>query len=185
MVRKPASCLGIPRGEPPWHVFAFFLRVKKEGGPQAKPEKDENCGLSAHKNAVLLKRRSVARPRPFSAWRKDAKRRLGGAPLSTPDGRPVFFSGKPAGTASPEPTPIQQGGPGPPGLDWARGRKKTATPSPGAAALFISVDKVAAFMSIFLKRKSTKLPGAPRELPLARLCLLSSCEESRWPSGQT
>ena len=110
MVRKPASCLGIPRGEPPWHVFAFFLRVKKEGGPQAKPEKDENCGLSAHKNAVLLKRRSVARPRPFSAWRKDAKRRLGGAPISTPDGRPVFFSGKPVGTISPEPTFIQQGG---------------------------------------------------------------------------
>ena len=68
------------QGNSPWHVFAFFLRVKKEGGPQAKPEKDENCGLSAHKNAVLLKRRSVARPRPFSAWRKDAKRRLGVPP---------------------------------------------------------------------------------------------------------
>ena len=27
------------KGGPPWHVFAFFLRVKKEGGPQAKPEK--------------------------------------------------------------------------------------------------------------------------------------------------
>ena len=26
------------KGGPPWHVFAFFLRVKKEGGPQAKPE---------------------------------------------------------------------------------------------------------------------------------------------------
>ena len=133
--RKPVSHPGL-QGATPWHVFAFFLRAKKEGGPQARPEKDEHCGLSAHKNAVLLKRRSVARPRPFSAWRKDAKRRLGGAPLSTPDGRPVFFSGKPAGTASPEPTPIQQGGPGPPGLDWARGRKKTATPSPGAATPF-------------------------------------------------
>ena len=112
--RKPASHPGL-QGVTPWHVFAFFLRVKKEGGPQAKPEKDENCGLSAHKNAVLLKRRSVARPRPFSAWRKDAKRRLGGAPLSTPDGRPVFFSGKPAGMLTLEPTLYKEGAWGPRG----------------------------------------------------------------------
>ena len=96
MALKIKITRGSKRG-PPWYVFAFFLRAKKEGGPQAKPEKDENCGLSAHKNAVLLKRRSVARPRPFSAWRKDAKRRLGGAPLSTPDGRPVFLFRKTGG----------------------------------------------------------------------------------------
>ena len=36
------------QGVTPWHVFAFFLRVKKEGGPQARPEKDGYSGLSAH-----------------------------------------------------------------------------------------------------------------------------------------
>ena len=46
--RKPASHPGL-QGVTPWHVFAFFLRVKKEGGPQAKPEKDGYGGLSAHK----------------------------------------------------------------------------------------------------------------------------------------
>ena len=30
-----------------------------------------------------------------------------------------------------------------------------------------------------------KASGVPRGSPLARLCLLSSCEERRWPSGQT
>ena len=34
--RKSTKPPGAPRGEPPWHVFAFFLRVKKEGGPQAR-----------------------------------------------------------------------------------------------------------------------------------------------------
>ena len=132
--RKPASHPGL-QGVTPWHVFAFFLRAKKEGGPQARPEKDEHCGLSAHKNAVLLKRRSVARPRPFSAWRKDAKRRLGGAPLSTPDGRPVFFSGKPAGTLTLEPTLYKEGAWGPRGRVGAR-LKKYSNPIPGAVAPF-------------------------------------------------
>ena len=39
---------GGPGGDAPGHVFAFFLRVKKEGGPQARPEKDGYGGLSAH-----------------------------------------------------------------------------------------------------------------------------------------
>ena len=30
-----------------------------------------------------------------------------------------------------------------------------------------------------------KASGVPRGSPLARLCLLSSCEERRWPAGQT
>ena len=33
--RKSASHPGV-QGAPPWHVFAVFLRVKKEGGPQAR-----------------------------------------------------------------------------------------------------------------------------------------------------
>ena len=39
---------GGPGGDAPWHVFAFFIRAKKEGGPQARPEKDGYGGLSAH-----------------------------------------------------------------------------------------------------------------------------------------
>ena len=42
--RKSTKPSGIPRGIPPWHAFAFFLRVKKEGGPQARL----CCGMSAH-----------------------------------------------------------------------------------------------------------------------------------------
>ncbi len=33
---KTGKLPGDSKGEPPWHVFAFFLRVKKEGGPQAR-----------------------------------------------------------------------------------------------------------------------------------------------------
>ena len=44
------------KGEPPWHVFAFFLRAKKEGGPQAKPEKDGYGGLSAYTMRLYFKR---------------------------------------------------------------------------------------------------------------------------------
>ena len=41
------------QGVTPWHVFAFFLRVKKEGGPQARPEKDGYSGAIAN---VLTKK---------------------------------------------------------------------------------------------------------------------------------
>ena len=54
--RKSTKPPGAPRGEPPWHVFAFFLRVKKEGGPQAKPEKDGYGGLSAYTMRLYFKR---------------------------------------------------------------------------------------------------------------------------------
>ncbi len=43
------------QGVTPWHVFAFFLRVKKEGGPQARPEKDEYSGLPAHTMRLYFK----------------------------------------------------------------------------------------------------------------------------------
>ena len=52
--RKPASHPGL-QGVTPWHVFAFFLRVKKEGGPQARPEKDEYSGLPAHTMRLYFK----------------------------------------------------------------------------------------------------------------------------------
>ena len=53
--RKPASHPGL-QGVTPWHVFAFFLRAKKEGGPQAKPEKDGYGGLSAYTMRLYFKR---------------------------------------------------------------------------------------------------------------------------------
>ena len=53
--RKPASHPGL-QGVTPWHVFAFFLRAKKEGGPQAKPEKDGYGDLSAYTMRLYFKR---------------------------------------------------------------------------------------------------------------------------------
>ena len=37
---------GGPGGDAPWHVFAFFLRAKKEGGPQAKKTGMAICPLT-------------------------------------------------------------------------------------------------------------------------------------------
>ena len=53
--RKPASHPGL-QGATPWHVFAFFLRAKKEGGPQAKPEKDGYGDLPAYTMRLYFKR---------------------------------------------------------------------------------------------------------------------------------
>ena len=53
--RKPASHPGL-QGVTPWHVFAFFLRAKKEGGPQAKPEKDGYGDLPAYTMRLYFKR---------------------------------------------------------------------------------------------------------------------------------
>ena len=47
-LKKAGKPPGGPGGDAPWHVFAFFLRAKKEGGPQARPEKDGYSGLSVH-----------------------------------------------------------------------------------------------------------------------------------------
>ena len=44
--RKPANHLEV-QGRCPW-PFCSLLRAKKEGGPQARPEKDGYSGLSAH-----------------------------------------------------------------------------------------------------------------------------------------
>ena len=109
---------------------SFFVRRKK-----VADRPDFCCGMSAHKERNPAERDIECAATSFFPRRKKDAKTPPGFPR-TPDGQPVFFSGKPAGTASPEPTPIQQGGPGPPGLDWARGRKKTATPSPGAATPF-------------------------------------------------
>ena len=52
---KNQNCPGL-QGVTPWHVFAFFLRAKKEGGPQAKPEKDGYGDLSAYTMRLYFKR---------------------------------------------------------------------------------------------------------------------------------
>ena len=44
------------QGNSPWHVFAYFLRVKKVGGPQARPEKDGYGDLSAYTMRLYFKR---------------------------------------------------------------------------------------------------------------------------------
>ena len=99
-------------------VLLFPLSLCKEGGCAGQTRFCRACwSLSAHiKRCPNEKGYPMRGHVPFSAWRKDAKRRLGGAPLSTPDGRPVFFSGKPAGTLTLEPTLYKEGARGPRGV---------------------------------------------------------------------
>ena len=64
------------KGDSPWHAFAFFLRVKKEGGPQARL----CCGMSAHTMQHPAEKDVECAANPFSAWRKDTKDAEGFAP---------------------------------------------------------------------------------------------------------
>ncbi len=52
--RKPASRPGVPRGFTPWHVFAFFLRVEKEGASRHKRGKTL-FSISAQKRGISEK----------------------------------------------------------------------------------------------------------------------------------
>ena len=68
----------------------------------------------------------------------------------------------------------------------AKGLPRVPPEPPGPQALSVYRPiQVAALLPVFLKRKPAGHPGLQGGSPLARLCLLSSCEERRWPSGQT
>ena len=87
--RKPAGHPGLQGGSPLARL-CLLSSCEERRWPSGQTWKNGLSVCPRKKNAILLKRRSNARPRPFSSWRKDAKRRLGGTPLSTPDGRPIF-----------------------------------------------------------------------------------------------
>ena len=68
--------------------------------------------------------------------------------------------------------------------DWPIAYDFIAIQAPGPYCMGVgSKDSVPAG---FPKKKVGQPPGGSKGFhPLARLCLLSSCEERRWPSGQT
>ena len=148
----------------------------------------------------------------FPRRKKDAKTPPGFP--RTPDGQPVFFSGKPAITFFPGTDAHRTRGPEALGDRLGAGLKKCSNPKPRGRSPFFVYRRVrtSAFPPAFLKRtpdrplkgslhrqalgpataivESHNGPknqsiGCAKWPPLAHLCLLSSCEERRWPTGQT
>ena len=117
---------------------------------------------------------------------KGRKRRLGGTPLSTPDGRPIFslYENRRVRYLLNR-RPYNKGGRGPRGSIGLELKKRPQPQKPWPQPFFIWEGLGVRLAAGFPKKESRQATRGSKDSPLARLCLLSSCEERRWPSGQT
>ena len=131
--KKAGKPPGGPGAMPLARLFAFFLRAKKEGGPQARPEKDGYSGLSVHKEHSPSKRTSNARPPPFVPGDKRMQKRP--QDPRTP-GDPVGSLFRRTSPAELKTDVHTTRGPEAPELEWAQGRKNAASPKPRGCSPF-------------------------------------------------
>ena len=134
--RKSTKPPGAPRGGPPWHVFAFFLRVKKEGGPQARLEKTAFRYVRAKRTRCYKKDIKCAATSFCPRRQKDAKTPLGVLPPN-PQKMAGFLFRKTGIHAFSRTKVHTTRGPGAPGVRLDAGMKNCSNPNPGAAAPFL------------------------------------------------
>ena len=203
---------GVPSGSPLARL-RLLSSCEERKWPTGQTEKDGYCGMSAHTVRNPAERDIECAATSFFPRRKKDAKTPPGFPR-TPDGQPVFFSGKPAITFFPGTDAHRTRGPEALGDRLGAGLKKCSNPKPRGRSPFFVYRRVraSALPPAFLKRtpdrplkgslhrqalgpataiveshngpKNQSIRGA-KWPPLGTPCLLSSCEERRWPTGQT
>ena len=153
---------GVPSGSPLARL-RLLSSCEERKWPTGQTEKDGYCGMSAHTVRNPAERDIECAATSFFPRRKKDAKTPPGFPR-TPDGQPVFFSGKPAITFFPGTDAHRTRGPEALGDRLGAGLKKCSNPKPRGRSPFFVYRRVraSALPPAFLKRKPASCLGIPR-----------------------
>ena len=171
---------GVPSGSPLARL-RLLSSCEERKWPTGQTEKDGYCGMSAHTVRNPAERDIECAATSFFPRRKKDAKTPPGFPR-TPDGQPVFFSGKPAITFFPGTDAHRTRGPEALGDRLGAGLKKCSNPQPRGRSPFFVYRRVraSALPPAFLKRT----PDRPLKGSLHRQALGAAnrhCGVPQWP----